>query len=114
MRILGLLGVWLWLGTLLANAGSAEAARIRLAVVEEWSAQAPAVPALVASKADVADKDAAAAHAGQALALSPWPNIFPAQLTPEDAEFFGAGARAFRRLLIAWHLGRGPPAGAVA
>ena len=109
MKILGLLGVWLWLGTLLANAGGAEKTRIiHLAFAEDGDSQALAVSACAAARAGGVDDDLS--NAAPDFAVLSSPQILPHRLAPEkEAAAPAIGMRTLRRLLVAWHLGQGPP-----
>ena len=111
MRILGLLGVLLWLGTLLANAGGAERLRLNPAVLDEWSASLLSGPALGTESADDAAKAKARIPSGFATdAVEP-----PAWLRASLFAVSVVSARPCatidvrRPLPLSWHLAQGPP-----
>ena len=108
MKILGILGVCLWLGSLLASAGAVEKTRVHLALVEEWTEQTRVTAAEPVPGAEVADSDSENAPLDFSLLLSP--AIFPARLVSEGVAYAGADLRTSRHVLTSWHLGQGPPA----
>ncbi len=107
MKLLGLLGVLLWLGALLSNAGGADAARFAALSCEDDSSRAAGVLVLAATKADDTSKSPSGVAPDLDLpALAPVRAPFSAtrEVPPR-----GAGAQALRRLLVACHLGQAPP-----
>lgn len=107
MKILGLLGVLLWLGTLLANAGGAEKARLDLELADEWSVPVFAAPSLCAESTEDAAKDLSGLAPGFVIPPSVV-TISPRQSVVETP-LMSANRQALRRLLVTWHLGQGPP-----
>lgn len=111
MRILGLLGVLLWLGTLLANAGGADVPRFAVVLNDDGFCHAAPAAASAAAKADDGGKDLPGFTPDLApLAFS---DVFVPRLSALGVLPRGERTRAFRRLLVAWHLGRGPPPASV-
>lgn len=110
MKTLGLLGVLLWLGTLLASAGGAEKARIDCTFSNEWSVPEFAPPALSAAKAeDAAKKDVSGLVPD--LAIPPASSPALSLILIEAFPFRSRGVASRCRLMVVWHLGRGPPPG---
>ncbi len=109
MKLLGLLGVWLWLGTLLADAGGGGKARFQVAVADDASAHETMAAVSAASKAEAADADFPTTGFVPPVHLSA--GVFPPPTLAGEAWFsLGAIPRRFR---VAWHFGQGPPSRSV-
>lgn len=109
MKLLGLLGVWLWLGTLLADAGSAGKARYQVAVAEDASSHEITAAVSAASKAEAADADFSTTGFVPPVHLSS--GVFSRSTLAGGARL-SLGAIPYR-FWIAWHFGQGPPSRSV-
>lgn len=106
MKFLGLMGVLLWLGTLLGLAGGEERTRVDLAVLEKDTVGIGAPPFLGATKCDAEKKHfvekAPLAGAEMVAHVSPRLRVLPGRV--------GSSVRVARSApLEAWRLGQGPP-----
>ena len=107
MRLLGLPGILLWLGTLLADAGSAERARVEIALADERSIQV--LTASLWGDLQAADADYELSTYFTHFAVYPAADFRVPDFGLEWPAPRGAWRRASRHLLLTWHFGQGPP-----
>lgn len=106
MKFLGLMGVLLWLGTLLGMAGGAERMRVDFALLEKDTVGIDAPALLCATKYD-ADKKQFSDKLpvpGAEIAADAAPCIC---LSSDRVERWADGANSAAAEV--WHLGQGPP-----